>query len=52
MRDKDIGDLWRLMAVAGAGETARVIKKYVNHPEIGPDLRQSIEWTAAVLHDP
>lgn len=52
MRDKDLGDLWRLMAVADPGETARVIAEFVDHPEVGVDVRQSVEWTAAVLRDP
>lgn len=52
VRDKDLGDLWRLMAVADPAETARVIEEFVDHPEIGADVRQSIEWTAGVLGDP
>ena len=52
VRDKDLGDLWRLMAVAKADETVRVIEDFVDHPEIGADVRQSVEWTAGVLRDP
>jgi hypothetical protein len=51
-RDKDLGDLWRLMAVADPEETARVIGEFVDHPEVGADVRQSVEWTAEVLADP
>lgn len=52
VRDKDLGDLWRLMAVADPRETARVIAEFVDHPEVGVDVRQSVDWTAAVLRDP
>lgn len=52
VRDKDLGDLWRLMAVADPGETARVIEEFLDHPEVGADVRQSVEWTAVVLRDP
>lgn len=52
VRDKDLGDLWRLMAVADPEETARVIGEFVDHPEVGADVRQSVEWTSEVLRDP
>ncbi len=52
VRDKDFGDLWRLMAVADPGETARVIAEFLDHPEVGADVRQSVEWTTSVLRDP
>lgn len=52
VRDKDLGDLWRLMAVAEPAETFRVIGDFVDHPEVGVDVRQSLEWTADVLRDP
>lgn len=52
VRDKDLGDLWRLMAVADPRETAGVIAEFVDHDEIGADVRQSIEWTADVVREP
>jgi len=52
VRDKDLGDLWRLMAVADPSETARLIAEFIDHPEVGVDVRQSVEWTAAALRDP
>ena len=52
VRDKDLGDLWRLMAVADPGETSGVIAGFIDHPEVGADVRQSVEWTAEVLRDP
>jgi hypothetical protein len=52
VRDKDLGDLWRLMAVADPGETERLIAEFVGHAEVGADVRQSVEWTASVLRDP
>jgi hypothetical protein len=52
VRGKDFGDLWRLMAVADPGDTARVIAEFLDHPEVGTDVRQSVEWTASVLRDP
>lgn len=52
VRDKDFGDLWRLMAVADPGETARVIAEFLNHPEVGAGVRQSVEWTTSILRDP
>jgi len=52
VRDEDFGDLWRLMAVADPSETARVIAEFLDHPEVGAHVRQSVEWTASVLRDP
>jgi hypothetical protein len=52
VRDKDLGDLWRLMAVADPVETGRVIEEFVVHPEVGADVGQSVEWTTDVLRDP
>jgi len=52
VRDKDLGDLWRLMAVADPAETMQVIGGVLTHPEVGIDVRQSVEWTARVLRDP
>lgn len=52
VRDKDLGDLWRLMAVADLDETSQVIAGFIDHPEVGVDVRQSVEWTAGVLRDP
>lgn len=51
VRDKDFGDLWRLMAVADRSATARVIAEFLDHPEIGANVSQSVEWTASVLRD-
>jgi hypothetical protein len=52
VRDKDLGDLWRLMAVADPSETARVVEEFVDHPDVGAEVRLSIDWTAEVLRDP
>ena len=52
VRDKDLGDLWRLMAVADPVETTRVIEEFIDHADVGLDVRQSVEWTAGVLLDP
>lgn len=52
VRDKDLGDLWRLMAVTDPAETARVIEEFVDHAEVGADVRQGVEWTGEVLRDP
>lgn len=52
VRDKDLGDLWRLMAVGDPAEMLRVIAGFADHPEVGVHVRQSIEWTAAVFRDP
>lgn len=52
VRDKDLGDLWRLMAVADPAETTRVIEEFMDHADVGLDIRQSVEWTAGVLRDP
>lgn len=52
VRDKDFGDLWRLMAVGDPQETAVVITAFLNHAEVGDAVRQSVAWTAAVLRDP
>lgn len=52
VRDKDLGDLWRLMAVADPDETAQVTSEFMDHPEVGIDVRQSVEWTVDVLRDP
>ncbi|WP_028709686.1 hypothetical protein [Propionicicella superfundia] len=52
VRDKDLGDLWRLMAVADPAETNQVIEEFIDHADVGLDVRQSVEWTAGVLRDP
>ncbi|HEX6685630.1 MAG TPA: hypothetical protein VF062_22835 [Candidatus Limnocylindrales bacterium] len=52
VRDKDLGDIWRLLAVADPAKTARVVSEFVDHNEIGAGVRQSLEWTRAVLRDP
>jgi hypothetical protein len=52
VRDKDLGDLWRLMTVADPAETTRVIEEFMDHPEVGVNVRQSLEWTVDVLRDP
>lgn len=52
VRDKDLGDLWRLMAVADPRETAQLVGQFLDDGEVGADVRQSVEWTRAVLHDP
>jgi hypothetical protein len=52
VRDKDFGDLWRLMAVANPDEAARLIAEFVGHLEVGADVRQSVQWTTSVLRDP
>lgn len=52
VRDKDLGDLWRLMAVTDPAQTAEVIYEFLDHAEIGAGVRQSLEWTAGVLRDP
>ncbi len=40
------------MAVADPGETIAVVEEFIDHPEVGADLRQSVERTAEVLRDP
>jgi len=52
IRDKDLGDLWRLMSVADPAETTQVIEEFVDRADVGSDIRQSAEWTAGVLSDP
>lgn len=52
VRDKDFGDLWRLMAVADPEHTARVVTEFVDHPEIGVGVRQSADWTSSAVRDP
>lgn len=52
VRDKDLGDLWRLMAVADPSDAVDVIRAFVDDSEVGVDVRQSLEWTAEVLRDP
>ncbi|MDR2252383.1 MAG: hypothetical protein LBD97_00730 [Bifidobacteriaceae bacterium] len=52
VRDKDLGDLWRLMAVADPPEAVGVIEEFAVHPEVGPNVSQGLEWAAAALRDP
>lgn len=52
LRDKDLGDLWRLMAVGDPSDALRVFAEFTDHPEVGVDVRRSIKWTAEVLRDP
>jgi hypothetical protein len=51
VRDKDIGDLWRLMAVANPEHTATVVADFTDHPDVGIDVRQAMEWTRDVITD-
>jgi len=51
VRDKDVGDLWRLMAME-PGQTAETIAGFLDHPEIGAGVRQSAECARAVIADP
>lgn len=43
VRDKDLGDLWRLMAVADPGNTARVIAEFLDHAEVGAAVLLRVE---------
>lgn len=52
VRNKDLGDLWRLMAVGRPTEAVRIISEFMDHPQVGAQVRQSVAWTAAVLRDP
>lgn len=52
VRDKDLGDLWRLMAVADPSDTVRAVGTFLDHPEVGASVRQSVAWTVEVLRDP
>lgn len=51
VRDKDIGDLWRLMAVADPGQTSTLVAEYADHPAVGANVRQAAEWTHNVISD-
>lgn len=51
VRDKDIGDLWRLMAVADPGQAGTLVAEYADHPDVGADVRQAAEWTHSVIAD-
>jgi hypothetical protein len=52
VRDKDFGDLWRLLAVADSATTADTVTRFVDHDEVGADVRRALSWTSAVLRDP
>ncbi len=52
VRSKDLGDLWRLMAVADPAETTRVIDECMADADIRSVVSQSVEWTADALRDP
>ncbi|SEE88169.1 hypothetical protein [Ruania alba] len=41
----------RLMTVADPSDTAR-IAEFLDHDEVGVDVRQSADWTTDVLRDP
>ena len=51
VRDKDIGDLWRLMAVADPGQAGTLVAAYADHPDVGTEVRQAAEWTHSVIAD-
>lgn len=51
VRDKDIGDLWRLMAVADPGQASTLVAEYVDHPDVGADVCRATDWTRAVIAD-
>jgi hypothetical protein len=40
------------MAVAAPGATVRVVEEFLDHPDVGADIRQSVERTAWVVRDP
>ena len=52
VRDKDLGDLWRLMACGDAETTAAVVAAYCEHSEIGETVRLAAAWTYEALADP
>ncbi len=52
VRNKDLGDLWRLLAVSDLAETTRVFDKFSVHADVGSSVRQGVEWTRRVLGDP
>ena len=52
VRDKDIGDLWRLMAVSDPEHASALVAEYVDHPDAGTDVRQAMTWTRGVIADP
>lgn len=51
VRDKDIGDLWRLMAVGEPEHAATVVAEFTDHPDVGDDVRQARAWTRDVITD-
>ena len=52
VRDKDVGDLWRLMQVADPEHVAETIGTYLDHTEAGPGVRQAVAWARSVIGDP
>lgn len=52
VRDKDVGDLWRLIATADVEETADIIAGFLMHHTVGNHIRRSLDWTSEVLGDP
>ncbi|WP_264030340.1 hypothetical protein [Cellulosimicrobium sp. SH8] len=52
VRDKDLGDLWRLMACTEPGHAAATVTEFLDDPQIGADVRLAADWTRAVLTDP
>lgn len=51
VRDKDIGDLWRLMAATAIDETIDTFERYAADPVIGPSVRQGQTYLVAILSD-
>lgn len=52
VRDKDLGDLWRLMACGDPTALSSVVGEHAGHPQIGDDVRVAATWTREVIADP
>ena len=51
LRDKDVGDLWRLMASTSATEVAELFATYELHEAIGESVQTGRGWLALLLAD-
>jgi hypothetical protein len=52
IRDKDLGDVWRLLACADPDSVHAAISKYSAHPAAGENIRRAVKWSRAAITDP
>ena len=50
--DKDVADLWRLLATSDSAETVDFFRDYANHEQAGESVRIGVNALIGILEDP